>query len=183
VDDDSPLFNTFQLMSSPDLFIREATPADSESIWNIIREVISSGDTYAFAPDTPKSDMLNYWFAKGAHPHVAIIDDQVAGTYVIRANQPGLGSHVANGAFMTDAYFRKHGVGRTMGLHALSAARRLGYHAMQFNFVVKSNTRAVALWESLGFRIMAEIPNAFSHAKLGYTNTYVMYRSLEDQDL
>ncbi|MEJ1241279.1 GNAT family N-acetyltransferase [Chryseolinea sp. T2] len=168
-------------MTTSTLFIREATEADSQSIWEIIHEVISSGDTYAFAPDTSKSDMLGYWFANGAHPFVAMIDDKIAGTYVIRNNQPGLGSHIANGAFMTSSRFRKNGVGRAMGMHSLKAAKQLGYMAMQFNFVVKSNTRAVALWQSLGFEIMAEIPNAFKHTTNGLTNTYIMYRNLDDQ--
>ena len=168
-------------MSTTVLQIREATETDSESIWEIITEVIAGGDTYAFAPDTPKSDMLGYWFAKGAHPFVALINGEVAGTYVIRNNQPGLGAHIANGAFMTSSRFRKHGVGRAMGLHSLRAAKQLGYAAMQFNFVVKTNTRAVALWQSLGFQIMAEIPNAYRHATNGHTNAYIMYRNLDDQ--
>jgi ribosomal protein S18 acetylase RimI-like enzyme len=163
------------------LQIREAVSTDAEDIWTILHEVIATGDTYAFAPDTPKEDMLKYWFASGAHPFVALIDGVIAGTYVIRSNQPGLGSHTANGAFMTSSQFRKNGVGRAMGLHALKAARERGYLAMQFNFVVKSNTRAVALWESLGFKIMAEIPNAYRHAQNGFTNIYIMHRSLEDQ--
>src|SRR5689334_25078567 len=125
-------------MTTPDLQIREAGSMDKEAIWQIIREVISLGDTYAFAPDTPKSDMRNYWFADGAHHFVAMVDGEVAGTYVIRNNQPGLGSHIANGAFMTASRFRKNGVGRAMGLHALKIARQRGYLAMQFNFVVKS---------------------------------------------
>jgi len=168
-------------MSSHEIQIREATAADAEAIWNIIKEVIVTGDTYAFAPDTPKADMLNYWFAPGAYPFVATLDGEIAGTYVIRKNQPGLGSHIANGAFMTSGAFRKFGIGRAMGKHALKAARARGFEAMQFNFVVKSNTRAVALWESLGFQIMAEIPNAYRHAQNGLTSIYIMHRSLEDQ--
>jgi ribosomal protein S18 acetylase RimI-like enzyme len=174
-------FSIFSEMINVHLQIREAISADSEQIWSIIREVIAAGNTYAFAPDTPKADMLNYWFAPGAHPYVALIDGEVAGTYAIRSNQPGLGSHVANGAFMTSARFRSNGVGRAMGIHALEVARQRGFLAMQFNFVVKSNTQAVALWKSLGFKIMAEIPNAYRHAQNGFTNIYVMYRELCDQ--
>jgi ribosomal protein S18 acetylase RimI-like enzyme len=168
-------------MSSHELQIREATAADADAVWRIIQEVIATGDTYAFAPDTSKSDMLSYWFAPGAYPFVATIDGELAGTYVIRSNQPGLGSHIANGGFMTARAFRKNGIGRAMGIHALKSARERGFMAMQFNFVVKSNTRAVALWESLGFHIMAEIPRAYRHAKEGLTNIYIMHRSLEDQ--
>ncbi|MGC3947903.1 MAG: N-acetyltransferase [Chryseolinea sp.] len=168
-------------MTTPTLTIRQATQEDADSIWTIIHEVIAAGDTYAFAPDTQKSDMIGYWFAKGAFPFVALIDGNIAGTYVIRNNQPGLGSHIANGAFMTSSSFRKHGVGRAMGIHSLKTAKQLGYLAMQFNFVVKSNTRAVALWQSLGFQIMGEIPDSYRHTINGYTNTYIMYRNLNDQ--
>ena len=174
-------FSIFSEMIHADLQIREAVSTDAEHLWSIIHEVIAAGDTYAFAPDTPKADMLNYWFAAGAHPFVALIDGEVAGTYVIRSNQPGLGSHIANGAFMTSSRFRRNGVGRAMGVHALKAASQRGYLAMQFNFVVKSNTRAVALWESLGFKVMAEIPKAYRHTQNGFTNIYIMHRSLEDQ--
>jgi len=161
--------------------IREATTDDAEAIWAIISDVIIGGDTYAFAPDTPKAEMLQYWFAAGAHPFVATVNGEMAGTYVIRNNQPGLGSHVANGAFMASSAFRGHGIGTAMGRHALKSARERGFLAMQFNFVVKSNTKAVELWKKLGFSIMAEIPNAYMHARNGFTNVYVMYRSLDDQ--
>lgn len=168
-------------MTAGRLEIRSARSTDGDTIWQIIKDVIATGDTYAFAPDTAKDEMMRYWFAAGAHPFVATIDGEVAGTYVIRNNQPGLGSHIANGAFMTSVAFRGHSVGRKMGLHALRSAKSLGYLAMQFNFVVKSNSRAVALWESLGFRIMAEIPDAFRHAQHGFTNVYIMHRKLDDQ--
>jgi ribosomal protein S18 acetylase RimI-like enzyme len=49
---------------------------------------------------------------------------------------------------------------------------------MQFNFVVSSNTRAVALWESFGFEIVGRLPQAFHHPKLGYVDALVMFRSL-----
>lgn len=167
-------------MTTPIPLIREASPVDADAIWDIIHEVITAGDMYAFAPDTPKSEMLGYWFAKGALPFVAVVDNQIAGTYVIRNNQPGLGSHVANGAYMTSPRFRNRGIGRSMGVHSLIKAKQLGFLAMQFNFVVKSNTQAVALWLSLGFRIMAEMPGTFRHATNGFTNTLIMYRSLDE---
>jgi ribosomal protein S18 acetylase RimI-like enzyme len=175
------VFSIFSEMINSHLHIRESISGDAEHVWSIIREVIAAGDTYAFAPDTPKADMLNYWYAPGAHPHVALIDGEVAGTYVIRSNQPGLGAHVANGAFMTSPRFRRNGIGRAMGAHALEAARQRGYLAMQFNFVVKTNTQAVALWESLGFKVMAEIPNAYRHTRNGFTSIYIMHRYLDDQ--
>lgn len=55
---------------------------------------------------------------------------------------------------------------------------RLGYKAMQFNIVVKSNERAVQLWKNLGFTIIGEIPEAFNHKQNGLTNAYIMYCKL-----
>jgi len=98
--------------------------------------------------------------------------------YKIVANQRGLGSHVANASFMVDPSCSGRGIGRQMGEHCLEEARRLGYLAMQFNFVVSTNGAAVALWQKLGFAIVGTVPKAFRHSTLGYVDTYVMYRSL-----
>jgi ribosomal protein S18 acetylase RimI-like enzyme len=95
------------------------------------------------------------------------------------ANQPGLGSHVANASFMVAPAFHGKGAGRHMGLHCLREARRIGFRAMQFNFVVSTNSAAVALWRRLGFDIVGTLPGAFAHRELGYVDAYVMFRSLE----
>ena len=59
------------------------------------------------------------------------------------------------------------GVGRALAERVLADARAAGYRAMQFNAVVETNTGAVALWESLGFRILATVPEAFDHPSAG----------------
>ena len=69
-------------------------------------------------------------------------------------------------------------VGRRMCEFSLEEAKRLGYKAMQFNFVVKSNEVAIKLWLSLGFEIIGEIPEAFNHAENGLINAYIRYRKL-----
>jgi ribosomal protein S18 acetylase RimI-like enzyme len=56
-------------------------------------------------------------------------------------------------------------------------SRRRGYRGMQFNFVVSSNTPAVALWTSMGFEIVGRLPGAFEHPALGYVDALVMFRS------
>ncbi len=112
------------------------------------------------------------------HCHVAERDGTVVGTYIVRANQPGLGSHVANAAFMVAPDARGLGVGQAMGEHCLAEAQRLGFRAMQFNFVVSTNEAAVRLWQRLGFEIVGTLPGAFRHAEKGYVAAYVMYRSL-----
>lgn len=158
--------------------IRKATVADRDPVWQIIREVIAGGDTYVFDPTSPKEKMLAYWFDPEKHTYVAVDNDDVVGTFVIRDNQPDLGAHVANGAYMTASKAAGWGVGKLMGEYSLQEAKSLGYQAMQFNFVVKSNKRAVQLWQKLGFEIIGEIPDAFNHQQNGLTNAYVMYRKL-----
>ena len=110
---------------------------------------------------------------------VAEDEARVVGMYKLVPNQPGLGSHVANASFMVAPGSSGKGAGRQMGLHCLDEARRRGFRAMQFNFVVSTNARAVALWQSLGFAIVGTLPGAFRHRDLGYVDAYVMYRPLE----
>ncbi|MVM37113.1 GNAT family N-acetyltransferase [Spirosoma sp. HMF3257] len=160
------------------LDIRNATQADYESIWEIIQQVISSGDTYVFAPDSSRERMLAYWCGQDKYTYVAELNGKLVGTFMIKDNQPDLGSHIANAGFMTDPTATGQGVGTAMGTFSLEEAKRLGYTAMQFNIVIKSNDRAVRLWQKLGFTIIGEIPDAFTHKQNGLTNAYIMYRKL-----
>jgi len=158
--------------------LRKATDNDKPAIWQIIKAVIAGGDTYVFSPDSGEAEMMAYWFTPDKHNYVAALDGEVVGTFWLRANQPGLGSHVANAAYMVSPNAGGKGIGRQMAEYSFGEARKLGFSAMQFNFVVKSNTVAVKLWESVGFEIIGEIPDAFDHAKNGMTNAYIMYRKL-----
>jgi ribosomal protein S18 acetylase RimI-like enzyme len=158
--------------------IRKACPEDYSAIWNIIQPVISTGDTYVFAPDSDRKDMLNYWCGGDKHTYVALFNKEIAGTFIIKANFPDLGSHVANASYMTHPDFSGKGIGRTMAEFSLLEAKQLGYKAMQFNIVVKSNKRAINLWEKLGFEIIGEIPEAFNHSKLGLTSALIMWKKL-----
>lgn len=158
--------------------IRTALEKDKPSVWRIVKAVIAGGDTYVFAPDTPEGEMLAYWFSPEKYNYVAVIDDVVVGTFWLKANQPGLGSHVGNAAYMVSPHVTGRGIGKQMALWSLDEARRLGFTAMQFNFVVKSNTVAVKLWQKVGFEIIGEIPDAFDHSQNGLTNAYIMFRRL-----
>jgi L-amino acid N-acyltransferase YncA len=163
--------------------IRSASGEDFEAMWTIFRDLIATGDTYPFAPDTPRADALAYWLAPGVASYVVEAESRVVGMYKIVPNQPGLGSHVANASFMVARSFSGRGAGRSMAVHCLREARRSGFRAMQFNFVVSTNAAAVALWQSLGFAIVGTLPGAFRHQELGYVDAYVMFRSLEDIDV
>jgi L-amino acid N-acyltransferase YncA len=160
------------------LEIRKAIAADNNQIWDIIQEVISKADTYTFDPNSSKETMLDYWCGQDKHTYVATNNEAIVATFVIKHNQPGLGSHIANASYMVSEKASGKGVGKTIGQFSLQEAKRLGYKAMQFNIVVKSNTRAVKLWQKLGFNIIGEIPDAFNHKEIGLTNAYIMHRKL-----
>lgn len=162
--------------------IRRAVEGDFESIWSIFRAVVTTGTTYVFAPETPREDAFLYWFGPGVTSYVAEEQGRIVGMYKIGPNQRDLGSHVANASFMVDPGDSGRGVGRQMGVHCLQEARRAGFLAMQFNFVVSTNTPAVALWRDLGFSIVGTLPKAFRHRDLGYVDAYVMYRFLAEPE-
>jgi len=165
------------------LEIRKAVETDKSAVWEIIKAVIAGGDTYVFAPDSSEDEMLAFWFSPEKHVYVAVWDEpggepEIVGTFFLKANQPGLGSHVGNAGYMVKPGQYGKGIGRAMAEWSLEESRRLGYTAMQFNFVVKSNENAVKLWKSIGMEIIGEIPDAFDHAENGLTNAYIMYRKL-----
>ena len=157
---------------------REATQADHESIWEIFHEVIAGGDAFMFDPLMTREEALQFWVGEGKTTFVAIHAGEVVGSYYLKANQPGLGSHVANAGYMVRASGRGLGVGRAMGEHSLREAARQGYLAMQFNFVVSINAPAVRLWMDLGFAIVGTVPKAFRHHRNGLVDVYVMHRFL-----
>jgi L-amino acid N-acyltransferase YncA len=159
--------------------IREATERDHDVVWEIFRATVAPGDAFVYDPNTPREEAMAYWFANGTRTYVAEEDGKVVGSYILRPNRPGLGNHVANAGFMVEPTSRRSGIGRAMGEHALNEARRLGYRAMQFNFVISTNESAVRLWQRLGFKIVGTLPDAFRHSKKGLVDAYVMFRSLD----
>jgi len=158
--------------------IRKASKTDDPQLWEIIKSVISSGDTYVFAPASSKEKMLAYWRGADKKTYVALWENKIVGTFFLKENQPDLGSHIANAGYMVAPEAKGKRVGRTMAELSIAEAKRLGYRAMQFNFVVKSNETAVKLWLSLGFEIIGEIPESFNHIENGLTNALIMYRKL-----
>ncbi|MEG3618657.1 GNAT family N-acetyltransferase [Magnetovibrio sp. PR-2] len=159
------------------IHIREATAQDWPGIWDIFSAVVKRGDTYAYAPDTSEEDAKQIWMAAPKATYVAVDGDDVVGTYYIKTNQVGQGSHVCNAGFMVHEDQRGRGLGRSLGVHALDQARALGYRAMQFNFVVARNTSAIKLWESLGFETIGRLPQAFK-GRDGFQDVLVMYQVL-----
>jgi GNAT superfamily N-acetyltransferase len=129
-------------------------------------------------PDTPEHEARAYWMGPGVAVYVADAAGDIVGTYALRANQRGLGSHVANAGFMVRADQMGRGLGRMLGAHALDEARAAGFRAMQFNAVVSTNRRAVTLWRRLGFDIIGSVPWGFRHPTRGFVDLHIMYRVL-----
>lgn len=160
------------------LIIRPATPGDAEAIWAILEPVIRSGETYTLPRDLSRSDALAYWFSSSHEVFVAESEAEVLGTYYLRPNQLGGGSHVSNCGYITASNASGKGLATAMCSHSLNHARNRGFRAMQFNFVVSTNDRAVRLWQRFDFDIVGRIPDAFLHPIHGYVDAYVMHRKL-----
>lgn len=158
--------------------IRPANSTDSEAIWKILEPVIRSGDTYTLPQDITREEAFTYWHSPGHTVFVAEENGEILGTYFLRANQNGGGAHVANCGYMTAPWASGRGIARAMCQHSLEHAKQSGFRAMQFNFVVSSNERAVRLWQSMGFQVVGRLPGAFMHPALGVVDALVMYRHL-----
>jgi ribosomal protein S18 acetylase RimI-like enzyme len=158
--------------------VREATSQDRDAIWAILEPMIRRGDTYTLPRDMIREQALEYWFASEKETFVWEQNGAVLGTYFLKANQQGGGAHVANCGYVTSAAAQGRGIARAMCLHSLEHAKARGYRAMQFNFVVSTNERAVKLWISLGFEIVGRLPGAFQHPEEGFVDTLVMHRQI-----
>lgn len=158
--------------------IREATAADWPAIWELFRAAAEAGDVFAYDESTTEETARKLWFDPPTVCYVAEENGIVIGTYYVRPNQPGRGDHVANGGYIVAPVARGRGLAVTLCEHSLATARRLGYSAMQFNFVVATNTAAVRAWEKCGFAVVGRIPRAFRHKQRGLVDALVMFREL-----
>lgn len=158
--------------------IRPATQEDIPAILDIVAPILRAGDTYAIDPNMTDDEIIGYWMDRDKLTLIAEEDGDVVGTYYIRQNQGGGGSHVCNCGYMTSPEASGRGIARRMCEDSLVRAKEMGYRAMQFNFVIASNAAAVHLWPKLGFEVVGRLPDAFMHPTLGETDALVMYRKL-----
>lgn len=158
--------------------IRPATAADWPAIWTIIEPVFRAGDTYALPADISESAGRDYWMGPDRTVFLASESGKALGTAFVHPNQQGGGAHVANCAFATAEAARGRGVARALCAHSIDYCRGAGFKAIQFNFVVSTNEPAVHLWRSFGFEVLARLPKAFEHPRLGLVDALVMWKAL-----
>jgi ribosomal protein S18 acetylase RimI-like enzyme len=158
--------------------LRAATDYDRDAIWQILEPVIRAGETYPLPHDMSREAALAYWFAPAHEVFVATENGIIVGTYYLRANNAGGGAHVCNCGYMVATGATGRGVARAMCAHSLTHAKMRGFRAMQFNFVIATNIRAVKLWQAMGFAIVGHLPGVFSHPAHGFVDALVMHRAL-----
>ena len=160
------------------MIIREAKAGDEEALWEVLEPTIRAGESYALPRDWSQEDALAYWLSPGNTTFIVEDGGSILGTYYLKANQLGGGSHVGNCGFVTHPNARGRGLARLMAEHSLTAAKESGFRAMQFNFVLATNTVAIALWEKLGFEIIGRIPEGFEHPTHGLVDALIFHRNL-----
>jgi len=160
------------------LGIFPATDSDRDAIWAILEPMIRSGETYTLPRDLSKQQALDYWFDAEKEIFVCKENGELLGTYFLKANQQGGGAHVANCGYVTAPAAQGRGIARQMCLHSMDRARERGFRALQFNFVISTNQRAIKLWSDLGFKIVGRLPLAFEHPTQGFVDALIMYRPL-----
>ena len=159
--------------------IRPFLAADWPALWPILQTTFAAGDTYTFSPQSTEAEIHKAWIELPAATFVACNSEgTILGTYFIKPNQPGLGAHVCNCGYVVAPQAQGQGVAVQMCEHSQKLAVEMGFRAMQFNFVVSTNTAAVRLWQKLGFEIVGTLPGVFQHKKLGLVDAFVMFKRL-----
>ena len=162
----------------PVVTIRPLEPDEFDLVWPIFSAVIREGKTYSYSPDLTFEQSRDIWFSAEKTPFIALEGDRPIGTFYLRANQLGLGDHIANGGFMVAQGECGKGIGTAMAARMVEEARKQGYHGMQFNFIVQDNERSLRIWHKLGFEIVGTVPDAMRHSEKGLTPVHILYKKL-----
>jgi len=158
--------------------VREAEETDWPALWSLFQAVAAAGDVFAYDEKTPEAVARKLWIEPPAVAFVAERDGRIFGTYFVRPNQPGRGAHVANAGYIVAPEARGLGIATTLCEHSIETARRQGYRAMQFNFVVSTNRSAIRVWEKCGFAVVGRLPGVFRHRTQGFVDALVFHRGL-----
>lgn len=159
--------------------IRKYKEYDWNRIWPIIRRVFRDGETYAYSPGITEQEAYHVWIEVPLETWVIQdLNQEIIGTYYIKANQPGLGSHVCNCGYIVSEEARGQGAATIMCEHSQRVAIESGFRAMQFNLVVSTNLGAIRLWKTLGFQEIGVLPKAFNSKSAGYVDALVMFKEL-----
>ena len=158
--------------------VKIAYDHNKEALWTIVEPMLRKGGAYVFSTDRTKDSMMDYWLGKDKATFLVECGGKLVGTFYLKANQEDLGNHICNAGFVVSPEAEGQGFGRWMGEFAQREAKARGYLAMQFNFVIQSNLKAVHLWKSLGFAVIGEIPDAYRHPTLGLVAALIFYKKL-----
>ncbi|MGR5092631.1 N-acetyltransferase family protein [Vibrio maritimus] len=160
---------------------REMTRDDFDAFWPTFSKIIEGQETYAFDPNMTLEQSFDVWCNLPLETFVYVKDGEILGSFYIKANAAGPSRHICNCGYMVPESARGKGIARLMCEYSQKIAIELGFEAMQFNSVVSTNTIAVELWKSLGFDIVGTIPRAYNHSRLGYVDSFVMYKWLVEE--
>lgn len=155
-----------------------ATKEQKPKLFKLFMDVVKDGEAFMHNESTTFEEWNQFWFGNGVSTFVAIKNGTIVGSYILKPNQPGVGSHVANGGYMVNINHRGKRIGELLGKHSIEEAKQNGYVAIQFNAVVSANKAAIDLWKKLGFEIVGTNPKAFKSKTYGIVDTYTMYRGL-----
>ena len=158
--------------------LRPALPSDLGAIWLMWKDIMAQKIYYPYDESYSRGQIEAAWINLDNLIGVAEVNGTVAGAYIVKPNQPGYGSHVANAAYMVATAFRGQGIGKQLCAHSLEAAKAAGYRAMQFNLVVRTNTAAIKAWEAFGFKRIGTVPEGFWQDGPGYVDAYIYHRFL-----
>lgn len=164
------------------MLIRLATHADGDALWRIIEPTVRAGETWALPTDWTRDQALAFWLAPGHEVHAAERHGELVGTSFLRRAQLGPGDHVGNAGYMVRPDAWGGGVASALCRHSIRRAAERGFRAIQFNFVVSTNVRAVELWTRMGFSVIGRSPGAYRHPTLGFVDSLIMHRPVRDQD-
>jgi len=150
--------------------------SDAIYIWN---EVVEEGVAF------PQLDLLtessgDKFFSEQSFTGIAYDADSntIVGLYILHPNNVGRCGHICNTSYAVRKEYRGRGIGEKLVVHSMEKAKELGFKILQFNAVVKSNVRALRLYEKLGFVKLGTIPGGFLMKDGTYEDIILHYRIL-----